>query len=66
MLVPMIVISPLAGRGLRHVVLDGGDRALCGVNVDGWYGEFRGFDAETIGCKRCKRSWDLRKVDEHG
>ena len=52
-----IIIPPRAGTGLRHVVVSG-ERALCGVNVDGWYMERKTFDPETIGCKRCRAVWE--------
>jgi hypothetical protein len=66
-----IVISPIAGRGLRHVVVvraAGGDvsfgtampnddHALCGLAIMGFYGEFKPFNPKTIGCKRCKAVW---------
>lgn len=57
-----IVYPPQAMTGLRHVTIIGlkDERALCGVNVDGWYMEWKPFDPKTIGCSRCKATWNTR------
>lgn len=71
--VAAIVIPPMAGTGLRHVVVPADpdatvtrpeDAALCGVVVDGWYMEHKDFDAKTIGCKNCLKRWnqDMKKT----
>lgn len=52
-----IVYPDQAGTGLRHVVLHGGSRTLCGIDADDWYLETKRFDAATIGCKRCKKGY---------
>ena len=65
--VAAIVYPARAMTGLRHVVVPADadattmceeDRALCGVNVDGWYMEHKDFDPKTIGCRRCRKAWD--------
>jgi hypothetical protein len=63
----MIVYPARAMTGVRHVVVQcldsetsfGTDScALCGINVDNFYGEHKKFDPKTIGCKRCKAVWE--------
>lgn len=55
-LVLWIVIPPRRGRGLRHAVVGGRTRTLCGTRVELWKLEHYFFDRRTIGCKRCKRA----------
>jgi hypothetical protein len=57
----MIVYPPTAGTGLRHVVVAGSERTLCGINVDNWFTERRSFDPKTIGCLRCKAAWERKR-----
>lgn len=59
---PLILVPPpdhwRKNRGFRHVALAGAETTLCGRQCDGWQGEFRGFEARTIGCKVCARIWE--------
>lgn len=45
-------------RGFRHAVNVRHDRTLCGRDCTDWFTEVDPFQAESIGCRSCRRSYE--------
>jgi hypothetical protein len=52
-----IVYPARAMTGLRHVVVCGQARAICGMNAENTFMEAKLFNPKTIGCESCKAVW---------